>query len=80
MAKGTVKWFNTQKGYGFIAQEGDNTPDVFVHYADIQGDDFKTLEDGEVVEFEITEGTRGLKAIQVVRSDKSFAAIGATII
>ena len=52
MAKGTVKWFNDQKGYGFIAVEGGK--DVFVHHSAILGDGFKTLREGEAVEFEIT--------------------------
>lgn len=67
MTKGSVKWFNTQKGYGFIAPQGENVSDVFVHYADIQGEDFKTLREGDWVAFEITLGNRGDKAINVVR-------------
>ena len=67
MTKGSVKWFNTQKGYGFIAPEGENAQDVFVHYADIQGEDFRTLQEGDLVEFEITQGNKGDKAINVVR-------------
>ncbi|MBP9864820.1 MAG: cold shock domain-containing protein [Candidatus Omnitrophica bacterium] len=74
MTKGTVKWFNSQKGYGFITPETENAPDVFVHYADIQGEDFKTLQEGEVVEFDITEGNKGDKAIHVVRSTTPTAA------
>jgi CspA family cold shock protein len=66
MAKGTVKWFDPKKGYGFISQEGGE--DVFVHFSSIQGDGFKTLEEGESVEFEITQGNKGLQATNVVRS------------
>ncbi|MBJ68829.1 MAG: cold shock domain-containing protein [Actinomycetota bacterium] len=63
MARGTVKFFNTQKGYGFIAQEeGD---DVFVHYSNISGDGFKNLEEGQEVEFEIGEGRKGDEALDV---------------
>ncbi|MBI4279311.1 MAG: cold shock domain-containing protein [Armatimonadetes bacterium] len=63
--RGTVKWFNPEKGYGFIAREGGR--DVFVHYSAIQMEGFKTLEEGEVVEFEIVDGTRGPQAANVVR-------------
>ncbi|MEC7878878.1 MAG: cold shock domain-containing protein [Actinomycetota bacterium] len=63
MARGTVKFFNTQKGYGFIAQEeGD---DVFVHYSNISGDGFKNLEEGQEVEFEVGEGRKGDEALDV---------------
>lgn len=58
--KGTVKWFNAEKGYGFISVEGGE--DVFVHFSAIQGDGFKTLEEGQAVEFEITDGNRGPQA------------------
>ncbi|MCM3783126.1 cold shock domain-containing protein [Neobacillus mesonae] len=61
--KGTVKWFNAEKGYGFIQVEGGD--DVFVHFSAIQGDGFKTLEEGQAVEFEITEGNRGPQAANV---------------
>ncbi len=65
MAKGKVKWFNDQKGYGFIApEEGD---DVFVHHSSIQGEGFKTLSEGEDVEFEITDGPKGKQATNVVK-------------
>jgi len=63
MASGTVKWFNDAKGFGFIAQEGG--PDVFVHHSAIQGDGFKTLAEGANVEFDITEGPKGLSAENV---------------
>lgn len=61
--QGTVKWFSAEKGYGFIeVEDGD---DVFVHFSAIQGDGFKTLEEGQKVEFEITEGDRGPQASDV---------------
>ena len=64
MAQGTVKWFNSEKGYGFIAQEGDG-PDVFVHYSEIQGKGFRTLEENQRVEFEVGQGTKGPQAQNV---------------
>jgi CspA family cold shock protein len=63
MATGTVKWFNDAKGYGFISQEGGE--DVFVHHTSIQMDGFRTLKEGERVEFEITQGPKGLQAANV---------------
>ncbi len=63
MAVGTVKWFNDQKGYGFIAQE--DGPDVFVHFSAIQMQGFKTLHEGQRVEFEIVEGRKGPQAANV---------------
>lgn len=66
MARGTVKWFSNQKGYGFITPE--NGKDVFVHHTAIQGEGFKTLNEGEVVEFEITKGPKGEQAVNVVRA------------
>jgi len=63
--KGKVKWFNDAKGYGFIEQEGGE--DVFVHFSAIQMDGFKTLAEGQVVEFEVTQGDKGLHASNVVR-------------
>jgi Cold shock proteins len=63
--KGTVKWFNAEKGYGFIQVE--NGEDVFVHYSAIQGDGFKTLDEGQTVEFDITEGNRGPQAANVTK-------------
>ncbi len=63
MAKGKVKWFNEQKGYGFIqTEEGD---DCFVHFSEIQVDGFKTLHEGQMVEFTITQGRKGPQATQV---------------
>ncbi|GIO68861.1 cold shock domain-containing protein [Paenibacillus sp. JTLBN-2024] len=63
--KGTVKWFNAEKGYGFIQVEGGE--DVFVHFSAIQGEGFKTLDEGQEVEFEITEGNRGPQAANVTK-------------
>ncbi|HEY4565849.1 cold-shock protein [Planococcaceae bacterium Storch 2/2-2] len=65
MKQGTVKWFNSEKGFGFIAVEGED--DVFVHFSAIQGEGFKTLEDDQEVEFEVVEGERGLQAANVVK-------------
>ena len=65
MAKGTVKWFNASKGYGFLSQEDGN--DVFVHFSAIQGDGYKSLDEGEAVEFEVTQGPKGPQASNVVR-------------
>ena len=64
MAKGTVKWFNNQKGFGFITDE--NGQDVFVHFSGLNMEGFKTLKDGQTVEFDVTEGDKGLQAINVV--------------
>lgn len=63
MATGTVKWFNNTKGYGFIT--ADDGTDVFVHHSDIQSEGFRTLDEGDTVEFEITEGPKGPKAANV---------------
>ena len=65
MAKGKVKWFNEQKGFGFIAEDGG--PDVFVHYSSIKEQGFKTLAEGDAVEFEVVAGPKGPKAENVVR-------------
>jgi CspA family cold shock protein len=62
---GTVKWFNDSKGYGFITRE--NGPDVFVHHSAIQGDGFKSLAEEQAVEFEVTQGAKGLQAQNVVK-------------
>ena len=65
MQQGNVKWFNSEKGFGFIEVEGAD--DVFVHFSAIQGDGFKTLEEGQTVEFDIVEGNRGPQAANVVK-------------
>jgi cold shock protein len=66
MNTGSVKWFNAEKGFGFIEVEGGD--DVFVHFSAIQGDGFKTLEEGQQVTFEITEGNRGPQAANVEKA------------
>ena len=63
--KGTVKWFNNQKGYGFISDEAGN--DVFVHYSGISTDGFKSLEEGADVEFDVADGSKGPQATNVTR-------------
>jgi CspA family cold shock protein len=65
MALGTVKWFNDSKGFGFIRVEGD--ADVFVHYSQIEGDGFRTLEEGQSVQFELRDGPKGKFAERVTR-------------
>ncbi len=64
--KGTVKWFNDAKGFGFISREGG--PDVFVHYSAVSSDGFKSLAEGDKVEFEIVEGQKGPQAANVVKA------------
>ena len=66
MNRGTVKWFNVRKGFGFIARE-DNDEDVFVHYSAIVSEGFKTLHEGDEVTFEIQEGPKGLQAANVAK-------------
>ncbi|MCT4619608.1 MAG: cold-shock protein [Marinisporobacter sp.] len=65
MEKGTVKWFNSEKGYGFISRE--NGDDVFVHYSAITMDGYKTLEEGQAVEFEVVQGEKGPQATNVAK-------------
>ncbi|HVV20755.1 MAG TPA: cold-shock protein [Pseudonocardiaceae bacterium] len=64
MAEGTVKWFSAEKGYGFI-QRADGGPDVFVHYTEIQGSGYRSLEENQKVEFEVGQGTKGPQAQNV---------------
>ena len=66
MENGTVKWFNAEKGYGFISREDGD--DVFVHFSAIEMDGFKTLEEGQTVEFEIVEGEKGPQATNVTKA------------
>jgi CspA family cold shock protein len=63
VATGTVKWFSSEKGYGFISQEGGD--DVFVHFSGIEGAGYKNLEENQAVEFEVTQGPKGLQAVNV---------------
>ena len=65
MNKGTVKWFNKEKGFGFITNEGSGE-DVFVYFSGIASEGFKSLEDGQKVQFEITKGNRGMQATNVI--------------
>lgn len=64
VATGTVKWFNAEKGYGFISQD-EGQPDVFVHFSAIQSNGYKSLTEGQAVEFEVTDGPKGLQAADV---------------
>jgi CspA family cold shock protein len=66
MEKGIVKWFNDQKGFGFIERDGDT--DVFVHHSSINGSGFKTLDEGDSVSFDVEQGAKGPSAINVVRN------------
>jgi len=63
--QGTVKWFNNEKGYGFISRNSGN--DVFVHHTAIQGDGYKSLDEGDSIEFEVTQGSKGPQALNVVK-------------
>mgnify|MGYP000762123534 FL=1 len=65
MANGTVKWFNAKKGFGFISDEEGN--DVFVHFSAINGEGFKSLEEGQAVTYDLTEGARGMQAANVTK-------------
>ena len=65
MNKGTVKWFNAEKGYGFIT--GEDGKDVFVHFSAIQGEGFKSLDEGQAVEFDVVEGAKGPQATNVTK-------------
>ena len=67
MARGTVKWFSDQKGYGFITPE-DGSKELFVHHSAIQGSGFKSLRDGEAVEFEVSSGPKGPQATNVTKT------------
>ncbi|MEO1771783.1 MULTISPECIES: cold-shock protein [Enterococcus] len=66
MNTGTVKWFNADKGFGFITQ--DNGQDVFAHFSAIEGDGFKTLDEGQAVTFDVEEGQRGLQATNIIKN------------
>ena len=65
MAQGTVKWFNAEKGFGFITQE--NGSDVFAHFSEIQSDGYKSLDEGQKVEFDVTDGQRGPRASNITK-------------
>lgn len=65
MANGTVKWFNAEKGFGFITQE--NGSDVFAHFSEIQSDGYKSLDEGQKVEFDVTDGQRGPQASNITK-------------
>jgi CspA family cold shock protein len=65
--QGTVKWFNAEKGYGFI-QRADQGPDVFVHFSAIQAEGFKSLDEGQLVEFDVAQGQKGPQAENIVRA------------
>lgn len=71
MPSGTVKWFNSEKGYGFIAPDGTRGEDVFVHYSAIQGAGFRTLEPNQRVRFDVKQGAKGLQATNVIVGDRA---------
>jgi cold shock protein len=73
MPQGTVKWFNEEKGYGFITPD-DGSEDLFVHHTGIGGSGFKTLEEGEKVSYEVTQGRRGMQAVNVAKSSTDRAS------
>jgi CspA family cold shock protein len=73
MATGKVKWFNDQKGFGFIASE-NTSKDIFVHHTVIEGEGFRTLQDGETVEYEAEDGPKGMKALRVRRVSSAVSA------
>jgi CspA family cold shock protein len=75
--KGTVKWFNNAKGFGFLGREGG--ADVFVHYSSIQSDGYKSLKEGDEVEFDIIEGSKGPQADHVVRTNEGPPAAPAAV-
>ncbi|MBM3287874.1 MAG: cold shock domain-containing protein [Candidatus Eisenbacteria bacterium] len=68
MPRGRVKWFSDAKGYGFIQQE-DGSPDIFVHFSEIDGSGFRTLQEGMLVDFDIQEGPKGMKAVAVRKAE-----------
>ncbi|HXF49943.1 MAG TPA: cold shock domain-containing protein [Verrucomicrobiae bacterium] len=76
MSRGKVKWFNEKKGFGFIIEEGGG-PDIFVHYTAIASDGFKTLMEGEEVEFTLSQGPKGPQATNVIRLKRQEARQGA---
>ncbi|MCR4336671.1 MAG: cold shock domain-containing protein [Candidatus Omnitrophica bacterium] len=69
MVKGKVKWFNNQKGYGFIVADGDHGKDVFVHYSEVQGEGYKTLTAGDDVELDVVDGEKGRLAKNVIKAN-----------
>ena len=68
MCRGKVKWFNNEKGYGFIENQVDPTKDIFVHYSAILGEGYKTLDEGAIVDFTLTETPNGNQAINVIKT------------
>ena len=78
MNKGTVKWFNAEKGYGFIT--GEDGQDVFVHFSAINGEGFKSLEEGQAVSYDLTEGARGMQAANVEKLKLKMTKLRAAIL